>query len=207
MVSSLTPPCSQKRSTISKDSKSVSRDSRPLEIAHSSSSLQACSADDITVDDSASYGKLLQRILTAVEDMVDQCRVCWVSKEVSQPHFTYRCHTKACSGIEWKAFKSELRFPPGVLCFFCFASFDPPFNHERAPRQTPVMCKYPDALKELVYLLYHDESLREKVFSKLGISKPTSLQLYKQYITKMQVGGIIGVYKVIDAYLDIRRSE
>ena len=199
-----TPPSSQQMSPISEASKSVSR---PLEIAHSSSSL--CSNDsDITMDDSD--GKLL-RILTTVKDMVNrQCRVCWVSREVSHPHVTFRCPTNTCSGSEWKAFKLQLNFPRGVICYFCFSPFGPPFNHARAPlgtRQSHELCEYPDALKELTYILYRDQSLREKVFFKLGVSPPTTLHQYKQYITKMQAGGILGVYKVIDAYLDIRGSE
>ena len=42
------------------------------------------------------------------------------------------------------------------------------------------------------------------IFSELGVSLPTTLQQYKQYIMKIQVGGIFGAYNVIDAYLNIR---
>ena len=198
-----TPPSSQQMLPISETSKSVSR---PLEIAHSSSSLYS-NDSDITMDDSD--GKLL-RILTTLEDMIDRCRVCWVSREVSHPHVTFRCPTKVCSGSEWKSFKSELKFPRGVICYFCFGTFGPPFNHAQAPpgtRQSPEQCEYPDALKELAYILYHDQSLRGKIFSNLGVYPPTTLPQYKQYITKKQVGGILGVYKVIDAYLGIRLRE
>jgi hypothetical protein len=153
-------------------------------------------------------GKLL-RIMTTVEEIADQCRVCWVSREVSHPHSTFRCPAKVCSGSEWKAFKLELKFPRGVVCYFCLATFGPPFNHFRASqgtRQSHDMCQYPDAMKELTYILYHDQLLRKKIFSKFGVSPPTTLNDYKQYITKIQVGGIFGVYKVIDTYLDIRLS-
>ena len=198
-----TPPSSQQMLPISETSKSVSR---PLEIAHSSSSLYSNNSD-ITMDDSD--GKLL-RILTTLEDMINRCRVCWVSREVSHPHVTFRCPTKVCSGSEWKSFKSELKFPRGIICYFCFGTFGPPFNHAQAPtgtRQSPEQCEYPDALKELAYILYHDQSLRGKIFSNLGVYPPTTLPQYKQYITKKQVGGILGVYKVIDAYLGIRLRE
>lgn len=193
-----TPPCSQQMTPTSEASESVSR---PLEATYSSSSL--CS-NDITTDNND--GKLL-RILATVKETVNQCRICWVSREISRPHLTFRCPTKACSSTEWKEFKLDLKFPRGAVCYFCFAPFGPPFNHTRAlsgTRQSPELCEYPDVLKELVYILYYNRSLREKIFSNLGISPPTTLHLYKQYITKMQVGGILGAYEVVNAYLDIR---
>lgn len=196
-----TPPCSQQRWPISQSEATSSNlvsqryPPHPLEVALS---------NDITALEE-SDSKLL-RILAMVKDMANQCRVCWVSREVSPLHVTFRCPTKACSGSEWKEFKFELKFPRGVICYFCFALFRPPFNHTQAPpgtKQSPELCEHPDALKELVYLLYRDQSLRGKIFSKLGVPPPTTLRLYKQYITKMQVGGILGAYKVVDAYIDV----
>ena len=70
-------------------------------------------------------------------------------------------------------------------------------------RQTPA--EYVGQCKVL-YILYHDCSLRDKIFCKLGVSPPSTLHPYKQYVTKMQDGGILGLYKVVDAYLEIRGS-
>jgi hypothetical protein len=62
-------------------------------------------------------------------------------------------------------------------------------------------------LKEIVYILYRDNSLREKVFAKLGVAAPSNLYLYKRYITKPREGRLLGVYKVVDAYLSVREEE
>jgi hypothetical protein len=62
-------------------------------------------------------------------------------------------------------------------------------------------------LKELVYILYRDVSLREKVFAKLGVTMPSNLYLYKRYITKPRDGRLLGVYRVVDAYLRVREEE
>jgi hypothetical protein len=80
----------------------------------------------------------------------------------------------------------------------------------RAPqgtRQTPEFCEYPDVLKELVYILYQDRSLHEKVFGKLGVPPPSTLHRYKWYITREQEGGIFGAYEVVHTYLDVRELE
>jgi hypothetical protein len=69
------------------------------------------------------------------------------------------------------------------------------------------LCEYPDVLKEVAFILYSDKALREKIFAHLGIGPPSTMFLYKRYITKRQSGGILGVYRVIDAYLDIREAE
>ena len=115
-----------------------------------------------------------------------------------------------CSGQEWQKFKADLQFPKNVICYFCLALYGPPFNHPVAPlgkKRSPELCEYPDVLKEVAFILYSDKALREKIFAHLGIAPPNSLFLYKRYITKVHHGGILGVYKVIDAYLDIREAE
>jgi hypothetical protein len=169
-------------------------------MASSSSSVRSNSIPMINND------AKLHRILTTVKEVANQCRICWVFREVSRSHYTFRCSTKICSGSEWKDFKSGLRFPTGTICYFCFATFGPPFNHARSQhgaRQSD-LCEYPDVLKELVYILFQDQSLREKVFSRLDLSPPDTLSQYKQYITKAKDGELIGAYKIVDAYLDLR---
>jgi hypothetical protein len=62
-------------------------------------------------------------------------------------------------------------------------------------------------LKEVAFILYSDKSLLEKIFTHLGITPPSTLFLYKRYIMRMQHRGILGIYRVIDAYLDICEAE
>lgn len=172
------------------------------------STLSSISSFSSEKNGSDSNAKLC-RILEVVEEVVDECRICWVNRTASHPHTTYRCPTKICSGVGWKRFKANLQFPSGKICYFCFAPFGPPFNHRQPPpgtQRSADLCDYPDVLKELLYILYHNESLRKKVFSKLGHSTPSSLSLYKRYISKMQCIGILGAYNVIDAYLDVREG-
>ena len=151
----------------------------------------------------------LTRILSVVQEIQFDCRICWVSRTISTPHSTFRCGTKICSGENWSKFKSNLRFPSGRVCFFCFAPYSAPFNHARAPtntRQSPDQCDYPDVLKELTYIIYQELSLRQRVFAKLGHSVPSNLNEYKRFITSRQSEGIFGVYEVIFAYIDVHEE-
>lgn len=123
----------------------------------------------------------LSRILSVVQEIVFECRICWVSRTRSAPHDTFRCSRRTCSGGEWTRFKSIVWFPCGMVCFYCFAPFSAPFNHAQAPtkgRQSPDQCEYPDVLKELTYIIYQDASLRQSVFEKLGHSMPSNLNAY-----------------------------
>jgi hypothetical protein len=82
--------------------------------------------------------------------------------------------------------------------------------HAEAPsgtRHSTDLCEFPDVLKEIVFVLYENRPLCEKIFAKLGVLLPSGEYGYKRYITKRQDGGIFGAYKVINAYLDIRESE
>ena len=102
-----------------------------------------------------------------------------------------------------------MRFPPGTVCFLCLASYDPPFNHEMpAPgtRYTGDMCDYPDVLKELSYMLYQDTTAKNAIFAKLGAPVPMTVALYKRFIGKRCKGGLLGLYEVLAAYLDLRAT-
>jgi hypothetical protein len=204
-----TPPSSQPSPSDSEASQiqALSRQSTASTLT-TTTSISSFSSD-VAGDGDDSHNKLC-RILSVVQDIVDRCRICWVNREVSHPHATFRCTTRICSGDNWKTFKSDLQFPRGVVCYFCLAPYGPPFDHPRAPpgtRQSPEFCDYPDVLKELAYIVYQDRSLREKVFGKLGGSAPSTLYQYKRYITKPRNGGILGTYDVINAYLDVREEE
>jgi hypothetical protein len=152
----------------------------------------------------------LGRIHEALFDMIGECRICWVNRTFIHPHTTYHCSEKMLSNRDWEKFKSNLRFPDGVLCYFCLVPYGSPFYHQRAPegsKQSPKMCEYPDALKELVYIIYENRTLRQKVFAKLGIPEPSCLYRYKQCVTAADEGQLPAVYKIIDAYLRIREEQ
>jgi hypothetical protein len=197
-----TPPCSQPRPSDLAAGGPLSQQSTSSSLRTTSSSSSVVSTDD--------GDALLQRICMMMQDAADECRICWVFRERSPPHATFRCRTKMCSGRDWQTFKADLQFPKNVICYFCLALYGPPFNHPTAPpgtKRSPELCDYPDVLKEVAFILYSDKPLREKIFAHLGISPPSTLFLYKRYITKVQHGGILGVYRVIDAYLDVREAE
>jgi hypothetical protein len=62
-------------------------------------------------------------------------------------------------------------------------------------------------LKELVFILYKDEALRQKIFTKLGTAQPSSLTLYQRFIGKRRGDGILGAYEVVNAYLELKESR
>jgi len=92
----------------------------------------------------------------------------------------------------------------------CFAPFGPPFNHEvppRGERYNGDLCEYPDVLKELAYIIYKNERVRAAVFAKLGHADPSTLALYWRFIGKISPGGLLGVYEVLAAYLELKESN
>jgi hypothetical protein len=114
-----------------------------------------------------------------------------------------------CSGSNWGRFKVGLQFPKNVVCYFCLSPYGPPFYHTRASagtKPTSDLCEYPDVLKESVYILYQDEALREKIFTRLGVAGPSSLSLYQRLIGKIRHGGIFGAYEVVNTFLKLRES-
>jgi hypothetical protein len=185
-----TPPCSQPKS-------------QPLSRQSTTSSFETTSSSSsFNLNDARDDGDgQLHHILAMAEEIVDQCRICCVRKDVTHPHRTFRCPTRICSGDEWQMFRSNLPFPRGVVCYFCLAPYGPPFNHARGLAGTKQTL---DVLKEIMYVLYQDRSLREKIFARLGVAPPMTLYNYKRYITKVQDGGTLGVYNVLSAYLDVR---
>lgn len=208
-----TPPAS--RSTVSTslfrqstepaiDTASSTSTSTSTSSSSSSASLSSVSSDSGDIGD-----QKLGRILTAVQEIVGECRICWVQRETTRrPHRTFRCPTGICSGSNWGRFKVGLQFPKNVVCYFCLSPYGPPFDHTRAPagmKQTSDHCEYPDVLKELVYILYQDEILRKKIFTRLGVAEPSSLSLYQRFIGKKH-GGIYGAYEVVNVFLELRES-
>lgn len=172
-------------------------------------SLSSRSLSSFSEGSGESGDQKLRRILCAVQKISDECRICWLHRETTRPHLTFRCPKRICSSNDWNRFKIGLRFPKDTVCYFCLAPYAAPFNHARpslGTRPSPDDCEYPDVLKELAYILYQDDPLRRKIFSKLGISEPLTLQLYQRFIGKRQQDGILGAYEVVNAYLEMRES-
>ena len=125
--------------------------------------------------------------------------------------FTFTTESADNCQVYW-LYTKPLGLPmPGLLSrnqqsYCCFTTFDPPFNHAWAQHGVcqADLCGYSDILKELVYILFQDQSLWEKIFSQLGLPSPDTLSLYKQYIMKAKDGELIDTYKFVDAYLDAR---
>ena len=112
---------------------------------------------------------VMQRILHLAEELDGQCRTCWVNGDVGRMHYTYQCNTGICSGNGWKMFKAKTTFPrAGVLPVFWHVrpSFQPRGPSARFDVQGRTM-RYPDILKELVYIIFHSEERRNAVFAKL----------------------------------------
>jgi hypothetical protein len=162
-----------------------------------------------TGSDSNQSQEKLRRILKIADELMEQCRICWVRRQATRPHTTHRCQSRVCSGEEWKSFKSSLRFPPGIVCFFCLGTYGPPFNHEKPPvgeRSTGSFCEYPDVLKELLYVLFKEEKVKTAVFKRLGCPVPDTLQSYKRFVGKRCASGLLGLFEVFAAYLDLREG-
>lgn len=102
-------------------------------------------------------------------------------------HYTYRCDSGMCSSPSWKMFKAKATFPPGLVCFLCFGTYSPPFNHKAPPAGAMYrgdLCDYPNMLKELVYIILHSEVHRNLVFTRLGHATPPTVLLYWRFIGK-----------------------
>jgi hypothetical protein len=59
-------------------------------------------------------------------------------------------------------------------------------------------------IKELAYIMYSQVELRNAAFRKLGQPAPLTINSYCRFIARKDVGGLLGVLAVIEAYLDNR---
>ena len=90
-----------------------------------------------------------------------------------------------------------------------FALYGPPFNHRKplpGSRYTGEFCDYAGILKELTYTIYRKQEIRNAIFDKLGHSTPSTVASYRRFIAKKRAGGLLGVYEVLDAYLELRQA-
>jgi hypothetical protein len=79
-------------------------------------------------------------------------------------------------------------------------------TRRRLQVQSTELCDYPDLLKELTYILYQKQTIRNAIFNTLAHPPPTTLVTYWRFLGKKQAGGLLGVYEVLDAYLDLRAA-
>ena len=62
-------------------------------------------------------------------------------------------------------------------------------------------------MKELAYIIYDDEGVRRAVFGRLGRPAPLTVDTYKLYISRRVAGGLLGVYEVLNAYINVRNNQ
>ncbi|KAL6297748.1 hypothetical protein BKA93DRAFT_831284 [Sparassis latifolia] len=213
-TSATCPQCSQTIATLPSSSQTSLPSSQTGDASFTAppSSVSASPADlhQLSPADGTSLDEVkLKRILHLAQEINSQCRACWFRNEVNRPHYTFGCAHNVCKGAEWKAYKSRLSFPPNYVCYFCFAPFCAPFNHRRPQRgatATALYCDYPDALKDLSYMIYKDESAKSAVFERLGQPAPTTVALYKNFICTRTDSGLLGLYELLFAYVEWRES-
>ena len=103
----------------------------------------------------------------------------------------------------------QTRFPLGLVCYLCFAPFGAPFNHEVPAQGTKYkgeLCKYPDVLKELTYIVYQNEQMRAAVFARLRRPNPSTLTMYWRSLARILPSGLLGIYEVLAAFLDLKEA-
>ena len=159
---------------------------------------------------------MLYRVLCGAEVLTGKCRSCWVdrvsSDEAGRPshakgldpihrqHTTDRCHLSLCTGDEWGLFSAS--FPSESFCLLCTAQKRVHQEPTPSSRFRGEYCEYSNILKELAYLIYKDEKIRDYIFSDLG-EHPPSLSTYWKFISKRYRGGILGLYVVLDGLFRI----
>ena len=151
----------------------------------------------------------LQRIAYLARELDGQCSVCWVNGEVQRAHHPGSCNSRVCTGNGWRSFKAKIKFPSGLICPLCLALYGPPFNHRKplpGARYMGEFCDYADNLKKLAYTVYRKQEIRNAIFDKLGRSTPSTVASYRRFVGKKSAEGLLGVYQVLDAYLDLREA-
>lgn len=134
------------------------------------------------------------------------CCICFHKKQVGPKHWTFHCSVGTCASQDFKAFKKNRFQKDASICFFCFAPFGDPWHKSQSEKPSPTDCRFPDKLKELAYIIYNDQDTRRAVFGRLGRPVPLIIDSYKLYISRRVAGGLLGVYEVLNAYIDVRNS-
>jgi hypothetical protein len=116
------------------------------------------------------------------------CAVCY---HIDSPHKLTRHNAYQCplelttpATIYHTAFKTNITFVPGIACYLCAFPFGAPTYHPLHELSTPVNvanCPWPDMLKPIAYVAWHDIAIRTRVFERLHID-PLSLQEYAQWL-------------------------
>lgn len=66
------------------------------------------------------------------------------------------------------------------------------------------MCKFPDVLKELAWIVFQDKEALRAIFCILHRSVPVNVDSYKRYLGQCNENGVLGVYEVLHAYTVVR---
>ncbi len=94
-----TPPASQSTVSTSLSHQSTEPDIDAASSSSSSSTSTTTSFSSISSGSGDIGGQKLGRILAAVQEIIGECRICWVQRETTKcPHRTFRCPTEICSG-------------------------------------------------------------------------------------------------------------
>jgi hypothetical protein len=116
------------------------------------------------------------------------CAVCY---HIDSPHKFTRHNAYACplelttpDTIYHTIFKTNLTFVPGTACYLCGFLFMAPTYHPLHEPDTPINianCPWPDLLKPIAYIAWHNIAIRTRVFERLEINPP-SLQEYARWL-------------------------
>ena len=58
----------------------------------------------------------------------------------------------------------------------------------------------------MTYIVYQNRRAREAIFARLDHPAPTTLISYWRFLGKRRAGGLLGLYEVLAAYLDMRET-
>jgi hypothetical protein len=154
---------------------------------------------------------MLYRVLCGAEALTGRCRSCWIdrisSDEAGKPshikgldprhrqHATEHCRLRICDGQEWELFSAV--FPRDSFCLLCTAQKRVHEEPTLLLRFRGKQCEYSDILKQLTYLVYKDEKMRDYILGELG-QHPLSLSAYWRFISERYRGGILGLYLILN---------
>jgi hypothetical protein len=134
------------------------------------------------------------------QNIFGNCCICFHRNVIGRPHITFKCAIKTCANEQWKSFKKLIPFPtPLKICVFCFTP-----SASGNPFHDGSLCKFPDVLKELTWIIFQDKEALRAIFSILRRSVPVSVDGYKRYLGQCSENGILGVHEVLHAYTVVR---
>lgn len=136
------------------------------------------------------------------EDLQQTCAICWfLGAESTEPHTAIHCPSNLCNihDPDYVRFRSGLRFPSGVVCFFCCLPYGPPANHisikDAKHLGTFPGCAHPDVLKPLAWLIWKESQLRQRLQNDGHIPVNDDVS-YIAWLTKYN-DGVINIHRLV----------